>query len=65
MGEPLTTGEAGRILEVSADRVRQLVDEGQLEAVRTPTGLRLLERGAVEALAARRAARRATDETAA
>jgi excisionase family DNA binding protein len=51
---PLTTGEVARLLGVSTDRVRQLDREGVLQAERTDSGLRLFDRKAAEALAARR-----------
>jgi excisionase family DNA binding protein len=52
--ELLTTGEAGRLLGVGSDRVRQMEREGKLSAMRTATGLRLFDRRAVERLAAER-----------
>jgi excisionase family DNA binding protein len=58
MSTPLTTGEAAKVLKVSADRVRQLEAEGTLQAVRTASGVRLFERSAVEKLAAERAKNR-------
>lgn len=54
--QPLLSGEAARILGVSADRVRELEVAGRLVAVRTPSGTRLYERAQVEELAAARAA---------
>lgn len=54
-GEWLGTGDAARLLDLSADRVRSLEREGRLPAVRTPAGVRLFRRVDVEALAARRA----------
>ncbi len=50
----MLTGEAAKALGVSVQRIRQLVDAGRLPAVRTETGVRLLDRTAVEDLAARR-----------
>jgi excisionase family DNA binding protein len=60
MGEPhaddlMTTGEAARVLGVSADMVRWLEREGRLPAQRTTNGVRLFRRGDVEKLAAERA----------
>lgn len=40
--KPLTTSQAARVLGLSAQRVRQLVDEGKLQATVTPLG-RLLD----------------------
>ncbi len=42
--------EAARLLGLSVQRVRQLVDQGQLTARRGPRGMRLIERKALEAL---------------
>lgn len=49
----LTPTQAARVLQISAERVRQLVRAGRLRAVVTPLG-RLLPRAAVEAEAERR-----------
>lgn len=40
----LTVSEAGRMFSppVTSTRVRQLVDEGRLPALRTPSGIRLI-----------------------
>ncbi len=46
--------EAARVLGVSAAYVRLLTDRGDLPAARTPTGVRLLDRAAVEKLARER-----------
>lgn len=35
---PLTTGQAGRVLGLSSQRVRQLIDAGKLVATDTPLG---------------------------
>jgi excisionase family DNA binding protein len=51
----LTSAEAGRVLGVTGERVRQLVRSGRLEAIATPLG-RLIPLEAVEALARERAA---------
>ena len=49
----LTPTQAGRRLNLSAERVRQLTQAGQLACVRTPLG-RLLDPADVERLAAER-----------
>jgi excisionase family DNA binding protein len=54
----MTPSQAARLLQVSAERVRQLVRAGRLRAVTTPLG-RLLPRAAVEAEAERRRRRAA------
>jgi excisionase family DNA binding protein len=54
----LTPTQAARVLQISAERVRQLVRSGRLNAVLTPLG-RLLPRAAVEAEAERRRRRAA------
>ena len=36
--------EAGRLLGLSPQRIRQLVDQGRLAARRGPRGMRLIER---------------------
>lgn len=54
----LTTSGASRILEVTPDRVRQLVREGRLAAERTESGYRIYNRADVERLAEERAQRR-------
>ena len=47
----LETGQAALVLRVSPFRVRQLADDGTLPvAIRTATGRRLFEPGAVEQL---------------
>lgn len=51
----LEPGDVAELLGVSAQRVRQLADEGKLPpAAVTPRGLRLFDRAAVERLAADR-----------
>jgi excisionase family DNA binding protein len=57
--QPITVSGAARILECSEDTVRRLETSGQLQAVRTPSGMRIFERRAVEEFAARRRARSA------
>ena len=54
----LTPTQAGRRLELSAERVRQLTADGRLPCIRTPLG-RLLDPRDVERLAAERRRRRA------
>ena len=51
--EELTPAQAGRLLGVTAERVRQLSESGRLLATRTPLG-RLYVRRDVEALKAER-----------
>ncbi len=46
----LLSSEAARLLGLSPQRVRELVDGGQLDALRGPHGMRLIERKALEAL---------------
>jgi excisionase family DNA binding protein len=53
-GDLMTSGQAARVLGVSAERVRQLENAGQIEAMRTASGLRLFSAVAVEALRRRR-----------
>ena len=55
--ELMTPSEAGRLLGLSADRVRGLADTGHLPVQKTVTGRRLFLRTDVEALAQRRAKR--------
>ena len=50
----LTTGQAARLLGISAERVRQLVREGKLDATSTPLGLLFDLRAVGELLAERR-----------
>lgn len=51
----LTAGDAAQILEVTPATVRDMADRGDLEvAAKTQSGVRLLEREAVEHLAAKR-----------
>lgn len=38
MAEGLSTGEAGKLLGLSARRIHQLIQDGQLDAKRTPGG---------------------------
>lgn len=58
-GEYLSPSEAARALDLSASRVRQLLDAGTLRGQVSPLG-RLIERTSVEELRAERAARAAT-----
>ncbi len=50
-------GEAAQILQVSSQRVRQLLSQGRLEYLQTPIG-RLILRTEVERLALERAEKR-------
>jgi excisionase family DNA binding protein len=63
----LTIGEAAAVLDLSVSRVRQLADEGKLQAMRTTYGLRLFTPEAVRAVLVERRerelARRATQAT--
>jgi len=54
MTEPITTGEAARILRVAEDTVRKFADDGRLNVVRASNGSRIFERADVEALAVQR-----------
>lgn len=56
-GEYVLASEAGRIIGVSPQRIRQLADTGQLPAERGPLGIRLFDRAAVLEFAERRARR--------
>lgn len=49
----MTTGEASRYLGVSAETVRRWVDSGQLAAVRTASGRRLVLRASVATMTPR------------
>lgn len=51
----LTPSQAARLLGLSSQRVRQLLDAGTLRAVRTPLG-HLVERASVERLVTERRA---------
>jgi excisionase family DNA binding protein len=53
----LTLGPAARLLELSQEATRRLVDAGTLPATRTSTGMRLVRRADVERLAAARRAK--------
>ena len=52
--ELLTTGDAARLIGVSADAVRLWERDGRLPATRTQSGVRLFIREDVEAFAQRR-----------
>ncbi len=56
--ELLSTAEAARILGVTPDRIRQMVNAGQLPPVQSTTLGRLFARRSVERLARERAAGR-------
>ena len=45
---PLLTRDVARLLDVSAERVRQLAREGRLESIRTSDGTRLYDRASIE-----------------
>jgi excisionase family DNA binding protein len=53
--QPVTVGEAARILRVSEDTVRRLESKGTLRAARTGSGVRIFDRGEVERVATTRA----------
>jgi excisionase family DNA binding protein len=55
---PATVGEAARVSVVSEDTIRRAFDAGRLAGVRTSTGLRLIDRDALEAFARQQATRR-------
>ena len=50
----LTSGEVGKVLGVTAERVRQLERAGILRAMKTPTGRRIYRVRDVDALRRRR-----------
>lgn len=51
----LTPGDAARILDVTPQTVRLMVERGELQpTATTESGIRLFERSAVETLATRR-----------
>jgi hypothetical protein len=52
---PATVGEGARITGYSIDTIRKRFDRGELTGVRTASGLRLIDRQALERLAAERA----------
>jgi DNA-binding transcriptional MerR regulator len=54
----LTTGESGKILELSSERVRQLEREGQLKAMRTAKGQRIFRLDDIEAFKRKRSSQR-------
>jgi hypothetical protein len=47
----ITTGEAARILELTPEQVKRLLDRGRLQHVRHVSGVRLMRRGHIVALA--------------
>ena len=59
----LLTGEAARVLDVSADTIRLWERTGRLPAVKTARGVRLFDRRDIERLARERAQGRASDGT--
>jgi excisionase family DNA binding protein len=56
---PATVGEAARIAEQSEDFIRQKVDSGEIAAMRTRSGMRLIDRRSLDEFLRRRAERRA------
>jgi excisionase family DNA binding protein len=56
--QPITVGEAARILRVSEDTVRRYDAAGVLKAARTSSGVRIFDRRDVERVAADRDRRR-------
>jgi excisionase family DNA binding protein len=59
MALPMTTRDVARLLNVSAERVRQLSNAGVLEATRTESGIRLFDRAQVTRVAETRQGQRA------
>jgi excisionase family DNA binding protein len=55
---PVLVGEAARIAEKSEDFIRQKVDCGEIAAMRTRSGVRLIDRSSLDAFLRRRAERR-------
>jgi len=53
---PCLAAEAARILGVTPATVRLMESRGELQATRTPSGVRIFDRADVEQLAAERAA---------
>ncbi len=51
----VSTGEAARALNLSAERIRQLVREGRLSPLARTAGGQVFDRADVEALAVKRA----------
>ncbi len=60
MEQILTSAEAGKRLDLSSERVRQLERMGKLHAVRTTNGIRLFTASAVEEFRRRRQQHRET-----
>ena len=60
MTQIMTVGEAARAATTSEDTIRRELDAGRLSGVRTASGLRLIDRAALEAFARDRAERRAS-----
>jgi len=59
-GTLLLVSQVARLLDVSAQTVRELSDRGVLRAERTPLGVRVFRREDVERLAAQRQAQLAS-----
>jgi hypothetical protein len=56
--ELITTGLLAREAEVSTETIRRKIDAGQILAIRTSSGYRLIERAEADRFLQRRAARR-------
>jgi DNA-binding transcriptional MerR regulator len=54
----LTCAEAAKRLDVTPAAVRAMEGRGEIKALRTETGVRLFDRGTIEALARERARKR-------
>ncbi len=65
MAQIMTVGEAARAAIVSIDTIRRAFDAGDLAGMRTASGLRLIDRAALEAYARSRAEHRAAERRAA
>jgi len=48
MSDYITTGEAARIMGVGRESVRRYVDNGLLDAIKTPGGQRRIKRDSVQ-----------------
>lgn len=60
----ITVGEAGKILELSADSVRRLERDGVLPAIKVGKGQRLFQEGDVKRLRTEREKRNGHEATA-
>jgi excisionase family DNA binding protein len=61
MSQIMTVGEAARAAVVSDDTIRRAFDAGELAGTRTASGLRLIDRAALEAYARSRAEHKAAE----